>query len=165
MAPLGKTRHRLRRLETTRRRIRSLPPRRGGGRRLAIPNHKQLVLFPLVRLETVEVPSWQVGRLGAVLARSESERCKVPRTDVRVQQHDLFRVAMMQRRRRRDVERDQSAGYEEQLHESRRRTEVGVRGTRREAKRTDLYCPLNPFRVNTLPALTILLHVLSGHQL
>lgn len=33
------------------------------------------------------------------------------------------------------------------------------------AESTDLYCPLSPFLVNTLPALTILLHVLSGHQL
>lgn len=36
---------------------------------------------------------------------------------------------------------------------------------RRTWRTTDLYCPLNPFLVNTLPALMILLHVLSGHQL
>ena len=30
---------------------------------------------------------------------------------------------------------------------------------------TDLYWPLNPFLVKTLPVLTMLLHELSGHQL
>ena len=78
----------------------------------------------------------------------------------------------MQSRGRRDVELDQSAGYEEQLDESRRKekggdsmTVFGVRGRGEMARSTDLYCPLNPFLVNTLPALTMLLHVLSGHQL
>ena len=40
-----------------------------------------------------------------------------------------------------------------------------MNGTRVGAQSTHLYCPLNPFLVNTLPALTMLLQVLSGHQL
>lgn len=67
------------------------------------------------------VPPRQVGRLRAVLAWSERERGDVPRRDVCIDQPDLFRVAVVQRRGRRDVELDQSAVDEEQLDESRRR--------------------------------------------
>ena len=87
------------------------------------------------------VPSWQVGRLGAVLAGSESERGKIPRTDVGVEQPDFLWVALVQNRSGRDFELDQSAGHEEQLHESRRERGFGERD---EGGRTKYSLVLSP---------------------
>ena len=167
MTPLRKTRYVRRRLEPTRRRVRSFP-RVWRHRCLAIPNHEQLVFLPFVRLQAILIPPREVGRFWAVLARSKCQRSEVARTNVCVEQPNFFRLAMVQRRVRGHVELDQSAGYEKELHESAKQEQKRVSiaafvGGRMEG--TNLYCPLNPFLVNTLPALTILLHALSGHQL
>ena len=118
-----------------------------------VPQHEQSILFRIVGLQPVRVPTCRGGHVGLELSRRERLSSKVARTDVGVDEVNGFTFLIAQRHRWLDSELNQVSVHQNQLKVP--DWSVKPKTWLKSGERTYSYWPLSPFLAKTFPHLRI----------